>query len=137
MAHEPLTFAGMHAEHRQWQSEHSMWSDDVGHWREQYQSAIAQLKELETLVRQHGEGLDGHQQTIERIQRSSVQHEKSMAGYLREGEDAEGQEAMCKNHQQKAEHHAEQRTLHEQLKKRHHTLMAHLTMLKGAIEAAM
>lgn len=136
MAQERLTFATMHAEHRQWQSEHSMWKDDIANWREQYEPALAQLKELEDLVRRHGESLDAHLQTTERIQHSVEQHEKSMAGYLRAGEDAEGQEAMSKNHRQKAERHAQERVVHEQLKKRHHTLMAHLTLLKAAMDAA-
>jgi len=135
MGQEPLTYSGMHAEHRQWQSDHSMWNDDAENWREQYQSVLAQLSQLETLVRQHGQRLEEHVEATQRLQHSLEQHEKSMAGYLREGQDAEGQEAMCKNHRQKAERHAEQRQLHEQFKKSHHTLMAHCLLIKAAIDA--
>ena len=57
-----------------------------------------------------------------------------MAAYQREGADAEGQEAMIKNHRQQAKRHAEQREAHERTKRYHHTLLAHLTMLRAAIE---
>ena len=60
-----------------------------------------------------------------------------MAAFRREGADAEGQEAMRANHSQQAERQARQREAHERIKKHHHTVMAHLTMLKAAIEAAV
>lgn len=130
------TFAGMHVEHRQWESEHSMWSDDIEHWRGQYESAQSQMKTLEELVRRHGEQLDAHTQAIRRIQHSFEDHERSMAAYQRDGSDAEGQEAMCANHVQQAERQSQQREAHELLKKQHHTIMAHLMMVKAAFESA-
>lgn len=106
MTQESHTFAGMHAEHRLWNSEHSMWSDDIDHWLSQLESSLSQLQQLEDVMRQHGESLDAHSQAIGRIQHSSEGHEKSMAAYQREGADAAGQEAMCANHRQQAERHA-------------------------------
>ncbi len=131
------TFAEMHSDHRQWASEHSMWSDDLELWCSQYESALAEVKKLEDMMRQHGEGLDAHSQIISRIQHSLEDHERSMAAYQRDGSGAEGQEGMCANHAQQADRHNHQREAHERIKRNHHTMMAHLTMLKAAIEANM
>ncbi len=136
VTHERHTFAGMHAEHRQWQSEHSMWTDDIELWRAQHEAALSQLKQLEDLLRQHGEALDEHAEATQRLQHSLEGHEKSMAAYWREGADAEGQEAMIALHRQEAKRHAEQREAHERIKKQQHSIITHLTMLKTALEAA-
>ncbi len=137
VTHITRSFSDMHADHRLWASEHSMWNDDIELWHRQHASALTQLKTLEDLILQHGECLDAHAQQVGHIQRSVEGHEASMAAYRREGADAEGQEAMCANHSQQSERHAKQREAHERIKKHHHTVMAHLTMLKAAIEAAM
>ena len=137
MTYTTHNVSDMHAEHRLWASEHSMWCDDIELWYRQHESALTQLKKLEELIRQHGECLDCHAQEVQHLQHSAEGHEASMAAYRREGADAEGQQAMCANHLQQAERHAKQREAHEWIKKHHHTVMAHLTMLKTAIEAAM
>ena len=58
MQAEVVTIPGMHADHRHWQSENSMWCDDLGLWRAQHDSALSQLTKLEKIIRQHNEALD-------------------------------------------------------------------------------
>lgn len=132
-----LTFAGMHADHRLWQSEHALWRDDLESWQSQHKTALEQLAALEQMIRNHGEALDCHAEDIQRIEHSLREHEKAMAAFQREGTNAEVQEPMLKNHRQQAERQSRQRAAHERIKKHHHTVMAHVMMLKSAIEAAM
>ena len=136
MNREPSTLEDMQADHRQWDHVHSTWRVDIGRWRTEHESALSELAKLQEIIRQHGDALDAHAKTIERHQQEPRDHERAMAELKREGGE-QLQEAMRKEHCEHAEQHNGQRAAHERIKKHHHTVMAHLTMLRAAIEAAM
>jgi len=133
---ESTTLEGMQADHRQWDRVHSTWRVDIEHWKKEHESAVAELMELQEVVRLHGDALDAHAETIERHQSGLRAHGRAMAEpHL----DVHGQlhESLKKAHREHAEKHDGQRSAHERIKKHHHTVMAHLKMLRTALDAAM
>jgi len=137
MKDKSLTFPSMHADHRNWQNEHSLWRDDIDCWRAQLKDALTLLAELAEKIGNHERTLDEHADAIARQEHSLKDHEKGMARYLSEGADAEGQEGMVKNHCQQVERQESHRAAHERLKKQQHTVMAQLAMVKAAINSEM
>ena len=137
MNQEIFTFPGMQAEHRQWDYVHSTWRVDVERWQREHESALSQLAKLQEIIRLHGEALESHAQAIERHQQGLRDHGRAMSEYQSQGVDEPLQEKMASKHRKLAGQHKAQGDAHERIKEYHHTVMAHLTMLRTAIDAAM
>jgi len=137
MNEELLTFPGMQADHRQWDYVHSTWRVDIDRWKKEHESGLSQLAKLQEMIRQHGEALESHAQAIERHQQGLRDHGRAMSEYQNQGAGKPVQETMADKHRELAGHHTTQHEAHERIKKHHHTVMAHLTALTTAIEAAM
>lgn len=136
MTKVPSTLEDMQPDHRMWDHEHSAWRVDVARWGTEHESALSELAKLQEIIRQHGDALDAHAETMERHQDSLRDHDRAMGEFKRNG-GGSLQEAMEKKHHEYAEQHNGQRAAHERIKQHHHTVMAYLTMLRAAIEAAM
>ena len=137
MKQEVVTVASMQSDHRQWDYEHSNWRADIEHWQREHESALSQLAKLQELIRQHGEALHWHTNALEQHQQSLRNHKRAMSVYQTQGGGERLQETLAETHGEHAQRHKTQQVAHERIKKHHHTVMAHLTMLKTAIEAAM
>jgi hypothetical protein len=137
MEQEVVTYPGMQADHRQWDYIHSTWRVDIERWRGEHEASLLQLAKLQEMIRQHGEALESHAKAIERHQESLRDHGRAMSSYQGHGAGEPLQETMASKHRENAERHEMHRDAHERIKKHHHTVMAHLTMLKTALEAAM
>jgi hypothetical protein len=137
MTQELLTFPGMQGDHRQWDYVHSTWRADVERWQREHESALSQLAKLEEMIRQHGRALESHAQAIEHHQQGLRDHGRAMAEFQKPGGGEPVQNAMASKHRELTGQHRTQHEAHERIKKHHHTVMAHVTMLKAAIEAAM
>ena len=136
MNKESSRLEDMQADHRQWDYAHSAWSVDIEHWKTEHESALSELAKLQVIIQQHGAAIAAHAETIERHQDGFRDHERAMDEFQREG-GGHIQEAMRNKHRESADRHNGQRAAHERIKKHHHGVMAHLTMLRAAIEAAM
>ena len=136
MIKQPSTLEDMQADHRQWDYVHLAWRVDIASWRREHELALSELAKLEEVVHQHGDALDAHAEAMERQQDSLRDHERAIAEFKREG-GGQLQKAMRNEHREHAELHNVQRAAHERMKKHHHTVVAHLTMLRAAIDAAM
>jgi hypothetical protein len=122
----------MHGEHQQWLSDNSMWRDDLTLWQKEIDQALDGLSKLEEALREHGKGLQSHLEMIGAEEQELKAHEHALAEFERGGPGDQLLE-MVKSHQEHAGKHGQQRQVHEELKKRHHTVMAYWSLLHKAL----
>jgi hypothetical protein len=122
----------MHTEHRYWLSEDSLWQDDITLWQRDIDQALTDLKRLEDALREHRKRLQVRLDEIAAEQQAVNQHEHALAEFERGGP-GDDLLRMVKPHQENADKHALKRQAHEQLKRRHHTVMAHWSLLLKAL----
>jgi chromosome segregation ATPase len=137
MNQEIVSFAGMQADHRQWDSAHSTWRADVERWQREHQSALSELAELQEMIREHGAALESHAQAIEGHQQALRDHGRAISEYEHQGIGERVQETMASKHQELAERHRTQRDAPERIEKHHRTVVARLARVKAALEAGM
>jgi len=118
----------MHDDHNHWLSDHSMWRDDLALWQGELDQAFEGLKQLEKALGSHREALQEHLKTIDIQEKGLRKHEHALADYQRGGLGAD-LKPMAEAHKQRAEKQKKHSAAHERLKKHHHTLMAHWSLL--------
>ena len=136
MSKERNTLEDMRPDHRQWDYEHSIWRVDIERWRTEHESALSDLAKLQEIIREHGDLLDTHAETMEWQQQRLRDHNRAMAEFKRVG-GGSVQEAMGMEHRKHAEQHNGQRAAHERIEEYHHKVVAHQTTLRAAIEAVL
>jgi septal ring factor EnvC (AmiA/AmiB activator) len=114
-----------------------MWWEDIEAWRQQHAQAVQALDDIQDALAGLRQALDSHTEEIQRIEHSLHDHERGLAAFVHEGNGAEVQEPMMKNHRQQIFRHACQREAHERIKRHHHTVMAHILTLKTTTDQAM
>jgi hypothetical protein len=125
-----MLHAEMHSDHRQWHSENSMWKDDLAVWLREIDMVLGGLKKLEASLQKHRLSLQLRGEAIKTEERVMEEHEHAMAQFER-GKSIEELDLLsfAKGHRKRADNHSRLRFIHEQLKKRHHTLIAHCSLL--------
>jgi hypothetical protein len=115
----------LHADHLLWFSENSLWRDDISSWQREVDEAVRQLGTLRDAFDKHHEKLRKHAASIRLHEQRQAEHECALAKYERGGS---GQELvqMARAHQDESTKQAELRDLHENLKRRHHEMIAQL-----------
>jgi hypothetical protein len=122
----------MHNEHRLWGQEISLWRDDLHAWQGELAQAQQEMTELKTAFETHGTVLRKHASSL-RLEESTIDaHEHEIAAYERQGEGDELFE-MARTHAQEGVDHVRHRQLHEELKRRHHSVIAHWNLLRKAL----
>lgn len=124
--------SAMQTDHLHWKSQNSLWRDDVKQWEKEYEIALAELEGLERMIRQHGEVLKAHAGSINAHEAALNLHQRGMADLDLQGKGADEGQPFVKPHEQQAIKHLNLNGAHEQLKKRHHTLIAQLSLIKSA-----
>ena len=137
MSQEIASVPQLHADHRHWKSEISMWREDIAYWRAEHETALECLKEITTIIRDHAEGLQQHEHKLTVIDNAVDYHEKMLKESLRGGSDPDLDDALAERHEEQTNAIATQREAHERIKKHHHVAMAQVAILKAALEAAM
>ena len=123
----------MHRDHLNWLSEDNLWRDETQVWEEETKSAERGLSRLNAALRSHLQRLQEHTASIGITERIPAAHEHVLA--LQE----KGSVGHCitttqEQHGREAQDHLEARGLHEQLKRKHHTIMAHWNLILRALE---
>jgi len=122
----------MHRDHQDWQSENALWRDQLREWERQTAQATADLELIHAALAKHEESLQRHAAAVRLYEQKSLEHEHRMAaaaaapGTSAPGDVAHGEEI--------ADHH-QVRLRHEALKRRHHELMARLSLLIQSLRA--
>ncbi|HVK11432.1 MAG TPA: hypothetical protein VM597_21865 [Gemmataceae bacterium] len=119
----------LHADHRAWLADLSLWQDDVREWRAELGRALDDLRAAEGLLRAHAQGIDEHAVELDAEEEAVRQHECGIVLVERAG----GLEAGP--HDDQAARHPRRREAHERLKKYHHTVLARVSLLLKAITA--
>lgn len=124
----PAVHVEMHDDHRHWLSDYAMWRDDLVIWQREINEALAGVKQLEDALRAHRDALQAHVKLTGAAEKAMRAHEHLLAEHERGGlwEDLL---PMAKDHKKSADSHAKQRTAHERLKRQHHMVMAHWSLL--------
>lgn len=124
------THLGMHHDHEHWLSDHSMWRDDVALWREEAQKAADDLAAIGAALRRLSASIDQHEENLEREVDRIKLHEHALSEFERTGLGGDIQLlTLAKKHKEEAAEHLGSLKAHEQLKREHHTLMAHWNTL--------
>lgn len=117
--------ADMHRDHKEWYSEQVCWRNDLRSWQHELVNAKEDLKQIESALKDHETTLQQHGSAIRLNEQEMDQHEHSLTVYEQGGEGAELL-AMVEKHRQEAKLHADQRAVHERLKRQHHAVLARL-----------
>lgn len=127
----------LHADHRHWKSELSMWRDDIELWKQEHLGAVKALRYTIDLLGKDKEVLAEHVTAIECIENSLDYHEKMLAEILKgHGDgDVDLDQALVERHADKEKEFCNQRAAHEQLKKRHHIAVAQVTSMLNALSS--
>ena len=118
----------MHQNHLAWNSEKSFWRDDLRNWQHELTQAFASLKVLDADLKQHEETLRQHASAIRLNEQNVDTHEHSLAEFERGGQGTD-LPLLARQHREEQEKHDQLRSVHEDLKRRHHFVMAHLNLL--------
>jgi len=124
----------MHHDHRQWESDVSMWRDDIDLWEQGHQNALKELKRIDERLAEQAEALESHVDQLDSHAANTLQHEHAVAAECHDH--AEPTPNSIAEHLKEATAHQHLRDAHERLKKHHHTVMAHIAMLKATLDAA-
>ena len=122
----------MHAEHRYWESEILLWREDLRVWQQELAKAQGEIKSLEEALAKHGRTLQQHGAALRLEEQKSDCHEHEIVKY-EQGDEGDELFEMARSHSQEALRHAEHRAAHEQLKRLHHTVIAHWNVLLKAL----
>ena len=124
------THMNMHSEHREWESVISAWRDDLRAWQQELAKAQGEIKQLEKSLEDHAELLRLHASTLRLQEQTLDAHEHAIVDYEKGG-DGDDLLQMARQHCEEALRHDEHCKAHEQLKRRHHNVIAHWnTLLK-------
>jgi len=129
------THIGMHREHVLWRGEDDLWRDELAIWQAEIDRAIEDVPRLEKALRDHDESLQKHAASVHLHEQRCAMHEHDLANY-EQGESPQELVKLAQTHQEEAEHRAERRRMHEEVKQRQHVLMAKWRLLlKALLEA--
>jgi hypothetical protein len=123
---------GMHQEHRYWENEIGLWRDDLRAWQKELAKAESEIKLLEKALADHAQVLRLHGSSLRLDEQEFENHEHEIVEFEKGGEGDELFE-MARRHSAQAMRHDEHRAAHEQLKRRHHNILAHWNVLLKAL----
>jgi len=123
----------MHEEHRYWESEISLWRDDLDAWQNELSKAESEIQLLENSLADHAQVLRLHGSSLRLDEQEFEGHEHEIVEFEKGGEGDELFE-LARRHTAQAVHHDKHRAAHEQLKRRHHNIIAHWSVLLKAIQ---
>lgn len=131
-----LSAASVQRDRRHWESDISMWRDDVGVWRDLHSTSLIEPKRLQERLAEHCDAfetrvgqLDAHDKTF----RADV-HEVAEA--CRSGEQSVA-DSSAQDHVKEAEQPKHLGDSHDRIQKHHHTVIAHVGVLRAALDAAL
>jgi uncharacterized protein YukE len=126
----------MHREHRLWESDINFWRDDLRAWQQELAKAQSQVKQLEKALEDHAHALRQHGAAIRLQEQTFGEHEHALAEYEK-GTEGDELFELARQHHIETSQHAQHRTDHESLKRRHHGVITHWNaLLKALCETA-
>ena len=134
-AHE-ITIETMKADHKAWLAAHAEWRRDIARWKKEHELAVARLAELQKIVSDHGEALDGHARTFLQAEAAAATHEREITEFLG-GTSEHRQDDAANRHLEQEGVFNQQKSAHERINEHHEAVMKKLEALEAATTAAM
>jgi len=128
-----------HHEHQQWDSEHAMRLDDIAVWDRERQEAEEKLLTVQDRIRQNGEALQEHAQTIRAHQARDHEREMALADVERDlsNENTTDREVASENtHEQVQRVHENHASFHRQIKQQHKETMVLIDKLYKQVKTS-
>ena len=129
--------AELHADHRNWKSDISMWRFDLNNGdrnKNRHLNKSSRLLKPSGKTRIHSTSMQTRWTAIE----AGLEfHEKNLAASLQDHAELDLDESLLSAHVENSKKFDSQREAHERLKKRHHIAVAQVAALKHALDAAM
>ena len=135
MSDQPLAVPSIHQDHRNWQSEHSMWRLDMESWNKQIAIGISELEELQQMLAHQQIVLKEHELKIKEQEQAMFSHEHELANCEKQGLDCG--DGFTEKHFDISKRIDGTRSDHERIKTYHHNLMAKLNGLAKTMDATM
>jgi hypothetical protein len=123
----PMDRMTMLGEHLQWHTTHKIWEGDTQSWLKESEDLKRRLEQALMDLEKHRQSLGLHVKTVEAHEARLLDHDRELR------KDTDPPPDMKKPHQALRVLHARQYNLHEQIKKRHHTILAHVAILGKAL----
>ena len=123
--------AEMHQNHLAWNSEKLCWREDLRNWQHELAQAFTNLKELDADLKQHEQALRQHGSAVRLNEEIVDAHEHSLAEFEKGGSGTD-LPLLAKQHQEEQVKHDQLRAVHENLKRRHHFMIAQINLLLKA-----
>ena len=120
---DPMTMLG---EHLQWHSLHSIWGEDSRRWLREGEDMKLELERALADLEKHRRELTEHVDSIKLHEDRLLEHDHLLHEGARPVD-------LGQPHQALRVQHAQQYNLHEQLKRRHHAVLAHVATLARAL----
>ena len=122
----------MHADHRLYQNETSLWLDDLRGWEQEQHEAAKSIDDVKAIFQKQIESLQTHAAAVRLHDQTLAQHEKALAGY-EQGEGGMELPALAKAHTAQTERHAQQRAAHERLRRLHHAIIVQWNLVRKTL----
>ncbi len=126
----------MHQQHVKWQSDNETWLADIDEWRKELNTALTELSEVETVMRDSLDALESHASTIWENQQRNQAHELVISEELRSGENSTNKDWET-THLEQAAKHERVADAHERIKHYHHTTVAECAKLIKKVRSAL
>lgn len=117
----------MHTTHQIWMNGTEFWHDEVKVWQDELKKAINGLVKIEEVLRGHEKALQTHAGSLRLYQQEFVALERALAGYERGADTA--MSSLAEAHEKEEGDYQRLQRIHEELKRRHHSLLAQWLLL--------
>jgi len=121
----------LHRDHLEWKTNNAFWRDELAVWQGELKQAGPMLERLQRILQEHASKLEVHAGSIGLAEEACDAHERCLVQAARVATPSKA--APGGEHFVETYDHAQQREMHESLKRRHHTLLARLSMLMHSL----
>ena len=122
----------MHGQHRQFLAEHALWHDEIKLWQDELKRLLDEMSSVKQRLRGHQDAIRQHAAAARLYEQSLQRQAQDLANYER-GRPTVAASELSTRHRGVEANHRRQRDVHEQLKRSHHTLIAHWNLLVKAL----
>jgi hypothetical protein len=121
----------LHRDHLEWKTDNAFWRDELAVWQGELKQAGPMLERLQRILQEHASKLEVHAGSIGLAEEACDAHERRLVQAARVATPSKA--APGGEHCVETYDHAQQWEMHESLKRRHHTLLARLSMLMHSL----
>ncbi len=122
----------MHAAHACWQNDNALWHEELKLWQDELAETRRELADVSAAIERHAKKLVEHGAALTLYGQEAPVHDHALAEFER-GSSGQALPELAGKHQEAEQQHAAIRSVHEQLKRRHHRLVARCSLVHKAI----